>query len=221
MNKIVLAADGVEKIYRADSREVRAVNGVTCQIREGESVSIVGPSGAGKSTLLHMLGGLDTPTRGTIMIGDADVYKLSDKERAKIRNRYVGFVFQFYYLLPEFNALENVMLPATIGGKKAKDLARQILAFVGLDERMTHKPNELSGGEAQRVAIARALINEPDAILCDEPTGNLDSATSESILRLLFNIKTKLNTALVIVTHDENVTKLTDSVLHLKDGMLV
>lgn len=221
MSKTILVANNVEKIYHNGSRNVGAVSGVTCRIHEGDSVSVIGPSGAGKSTLLHMLGGLDAPSAGTVMIGDTDLYKLSDGERAKIRNKRIGLVFQFYYLLPEFNALENVMLPAMLAGKKADDLARKILQFVGLSERMTHKPGELSGGEAQRVAIARALINEPDVLLCDEPTGNLDSGTSESILNLLFDINVKLNTAIVIVTHDENVTRRTKSVLHLKDGRVV
>lgn len=220
MSSVILAARQISKAYRGGVKEVMAVDRASCEIRRGESIAVVGPSGAGKSTLLHLLGGLDHPTTGSVTLDGIDIYKLSDRDRARIRNKRIGFVFQFYYLLPEFNALENVMLPAMIGGKSVNQRARQILKTVGLENRMTHKPGELSGGESQRVAIARALINEPEILLCDEPTGNLDSVTSESIFRLLFDIKAKTNTALVIVTHDESITKLTDSVLRLKDGRI-
>ena len=221
MNNFILEARDVLKSYRSGAKEVRAVDGLTCGVKRGESVAVVGPSGAGKSTLLQLLGGLDRPTTGNVMLDGVDIYGLSDKDRARVRNKRIGFVFQFYYLLPEFNALENVILPSMIGGKSLKARALEILKIVGLEGRSTHRPSELSGGESQRVAIARALINEPEILLCDEPTGNLDSATSESIFKLLFDIKSKSNTALVIVTHDESITKLTDSVFRLKDGKMV
>lgn len=221
MSDVILAARDISKSYRSLAMEVRAVDKVSLEIKKGASLAVVGASGAGKSTLLQLLGGLDFPTTGSVIFDGIDIYKLSDKARAGIRNRRVGFVFQFYHLLPEFNALENVMLPAMIGGRRAKERARQILISVGLESRMHHKPGELSGGESQRVAIARALINEPEVLLCDEPTGNLDSASSESIYQLLFDIKSKSDTALVIVTHDDSLSKRTDSTLRLKDGKVV
>ena len=220
-----LSARNVHKIYRNGPKEVRAVNGASLEIAEGEAVAIVGPSGAGKSTLLHLLGGLDSPTTGEVLLDGIDIYKLRDKERARIRNERIGFVFQFYHLLPEFTALENVMLPAMIRGRKTKDerrktkeKARDVLISVGLENRLNHRPGELSGGESQRVAIARALVNSPEILLCDEPTGNLDSKTSESIYELLLNIKSRTSMALVIVTHDERISTRTGRTLHIKDG---
>jgi len=228
MNDTLMMAENVRKIYKSGAKEVRAVNGVSLQIKKGSSTAIVGPSGAGKSTLLHLLGGLDTPTSGAVILDGVEIYELSDQERARIRNRRIGFVFQFYYLLPEFTVLENVMLPALIKGqtsrtkgKGVKDRAMEVLKLVGLSDRIGHKPSELSGGESQRVAIARALINEPDILLCDEPTGNLDSKTSESIYELLFKVKSKSNTSLVIVTHDERLSKKTEETVHIKDGKIV
>ncbi|MCX5678355.1 MAG: ABC transporter ATP-binding protein [Candidatus Omnitrophica bacterium] len=222
MSNIILRAHNVSKSYcMTGTKCVRAVDKVSLEIKRTESLCIVGPSGAGKSTLLQLLGGLDFPTTGNVTLDGIDIYKLSDKERAKIRNKRVGFVFQFYHLLPEFSALENVMLPAMIGGKCVKEKARGILKSVGLGDRAFHRPGELSGGESQRVAIARALINDPEVLLCDEPTGNLDSKTSESIYQLLFDIKSKSSAALVIVTHDENLSKRTDSIIRLKDGHIV
>jgi len=228
MNDTLMMAENVRKIYKSGAKEVRAVNGVSLQIKKGSSTAIVGPSGAGKSTLLHLLGGLDTPTSGAVILDGVEIYELSDQERARIRNRRIGFVFQFYHLLPEFTVLENVMLPALIKGqasrtkgKGVKDRAMEALKLVGLSDRIGHKPSELSGGESQRVAIARALINEPDILFCDEPTGNLDSKTSESIYELLFKIKSKSNTSLVIVTHDECLSKKTEETVHIKDGKIV
>ena len=221
MNDVILASRNVCKFYRSGSKEVRAVDNVSLEIHKGESLCVVGSSGAGKSTLLQLLGDLDFPTSGNIMLDGIDIYRLSDKARAKTRNKRVGYVFQFYHLLPEFTALENVMLPAMIGGAGHKDKAVGILRSMGLGNRISHKPGELSGGESQRVAIARALINDPEILLCDEPTGNLDSTTSDAIYKLLFDIKSKFNTALVIVTHDESLSKRTDSLLRLKDGRIV
>lgn len=223
MNEIILAAKDVKKIYQNDAKEVRAVNGITLDVKRTESLAIVGASGAGKSTLLHMLGGLDRPTSGKVELEGVNVYKMSDKDRADARNNRIGFVFQFYHLLPEFTALENVMLPVLIKGPgpSARDKAADALKSVGLKDRINHVPGKLSGGESQRAAIARALINGPDILLCDEPTGNLDSKTSESIFDLLFNLKVQRNMALVIVTHDESIADRAEKVIRLKDGKVV
>lgn len=224
----MIKAKEIRKIYKTGTKEVRAVDGVSLEIQKGESVAIVGPSGAGKSTLLHILGGLDRPTSGKVFLEGADLYAMGDSRRAKMRNLKVGFVFQSYHLLPEFTALENVMMPALINRtgvrsqesevrKKAKD----ILRVVGLEDRMNHRPGELSGGESQRVAIARALVNEPQALLCDEPSGNLDSKNSEAIYRILLDLKAKSGISLVIVTHDENISRSLDRTIRLKDGRAV
>ncbi|MEI6862853.1 MAG: ABC transporter ATP-binding protein [Candidatus Omnitrophota bacterium] len=221
----MLTAKDVKKIYRTGAKEVRAVDGISLEIRKGESVAIVGPSGSGKSTLLHILGGLDRPTSGKIFLEDSDLYAMSDSKRADIRGGKVGFVFQAYHLLPEFTALENVMLPALIKrtekrGRRTeiREKAKKILESVGLEDRLSHRPGELSGGESQRVAIARALINDPQVLLCDEPTGNLDSKNSEAIYSLLFELKTKSGISLVVVTHDESITRQTNRTIRLKDG---
>jgi len=214
----IIIAENVRKIYKSGRKEVRAVDGIDLRINREETAAIIGPSGAGKSTLLHILGGLDTPTSGRVLFGDSDLYRLSDSRRAAIRNQRIGFVFQFYYLLPEFTALENVMMPGLIRGQGIKEKAKSILESVGLRDRMGHRPAELSGGESQRVAIARALINEPEVLLCDEPTGNLDSKTSESIYELLFSLKSRSKISLVIVTHDEKVSQRTSRTIRIKDG---
>ena len=224
----MLTAKDVKKIYKTGAKEVRAVDGVSLEIRKGESVAIVGPSGSGKSTLLHILGGLDRPTSGKILLEGADFYGMSDSRRAKARNLKVGFVFQAYHLLPEFTALENVMLPALIKVRGSwsvvrsqKEKAKKLLESVGLGDRMYHRPGELSGGESQRVAIARALINEPEVLLCDEPTGNLDSKNSDAIYEILLDLKAKSGISLVIVTHDENVSRSLNRTIRLKDGRTV
>ncbi len=180
----MLTAKEIKRSYKTGDKEVKAVDGISLEIRRGESVAIVGPSGSGKSTLLHILGGLDRPTSGKILLEEADLYAMSDSRRSKTRNLKVGFVFQSYHLLPEFTAIENVMLPALIRGHKAKDRASDLLESVGLGDRMHHRPGELSGGESQRVAIARALMNEPQILLCDEPSGNLDSKNSEAVYHI-------------------------------------
>jgi len=234
MSDVILAARGVHRVYKNAHKEVRAVNGVSLEIEKGKSLAIVGPSGAGKSTLLHLLGGLDRPTSGKVTMDERDIYGLSDRERARIRNERVGFVFQFYHLLPEFTALENVMLPALMSrrtsaersgaspnGTKTRDRAEEVMKAVGLAHRENHRPGELSGGEAQRVAIARALVNGPKVLLCDEPTGNLDSKSSESIYGLLFGLKSKSGMALVIVTHDEEISKMADRTIRIKDGKII
>lgn len=228
MSNTLLAAKRLHKLYRSGAKEVAAVNGVNIEIKRAGSTAIVGSSGAGKSTLLHLLGGLDEPTSGEVLIDGTDLYKLSDKDRAGVRNRRMGFVFQFYHLLPEFTAIENVMLPALMNrsstGLPAREILRRAghtLGMVGLKNRLAHKPSELSGGESQRVAIARALINGPEILLCDEPTGNLDSKNSESIYELLFELKLKSGMALVIVTHDEKISKNTEETIRIKDGRVV
>ncbi|MFA5500124.1 MAG: ABC transporter ATP-binding protein [Candidatus Omnitrophota bacterium] len=227
MNDQLLSAKDLHKTYKTGTKEVRAVNGVSVEIKKGLSVAMVGPSGAGKSTLMHILGGLDKPTSGKVFLGDTDMYRLADKQRAEVRNGRIGFVFQFYHLLPEFTALENVMLPTLINKRERRnarqrleDKARHLLKIVGLEHRTGHLPSHLSGGESQRVAIARALANEPDILLCDEPTGNLDSKNSESIYELLLGLKSKNNTTLVIVSHDEKIASKVDRVIYLKDGKL-
>ncbi len=219
----------IHKDYRTGPKEVRAIDGVNLEIKNGLSAAIIGPSGAGKSTLLHVMGGLDRPSKGRVFINDTDLYHKTDSERARMRNRTVGFVFQFYYLLPEFTALENVMMPGLIGVKvskcqsvkEVKNRARELLKLVGLATRMHHRPGELSGGESQRVAIARALINEPEFLLCDEPTGNLDSNTAGTIYELLFDIKSRMGTTLAVVTHDEGAASRFDRRIHIRDGRIV
>jgi len=228
MSDKFLVAHNIHKTYRTGAKEVRAVNGISLEVRKAESLAIVGPSGAGKSTLLHLLGGLDLPTSGKVILDDTDIYKMSDKERANTRNERIGFVFQFYHLLPEFTALENVMMPGLIRGNAIRNTqyavrkrAMDVLQSVGLENRAGHRPGELSGGESQRVAIARALVNEPEILLCDEPTGNLDSKTSEYIYELLFKIKSKQAMSLIIVTHDQGISARVDKTIHIRDGKVV
>lgn len=225
----MLTVKDLHKTYKSGVKDVKAVNGISLEIREGKSIAIVGPSGAGKSTLLHIMGGLDRPTSGKILLGDVDLYKLSDRGRARIRNKNIGFVFQFYHLLPEFTALENVVMPMLIRGQgpgsraqgqEMRKRAKCLLASVGLEHRLDHLPSRLAGGECQRVAIARALMNEPQILLCDEPTGNLDSKNSEMIYDLLFNIKEKNKTTIIIVSHDEKLASRVDEAIRLKDGKL-
>ena len=202
---------------------LQVLKGIDLQIEKGEVVSIVGPSGAGKTTLLQIMGTLDTPDTGSVLIGDTDVAQLSQKEMARFRNQHLGFVFQFHQLLPEFTALENVMIPALIANrsqKETKERAKELLDFLGLSDRAEHKPNELSGGEKQRVAVARALMNKPSVILADEPSGSLDSKNKAELHQLFFDLRDQLGQTFVIVTHDEALAVLTDRTIHLKDGMI-
>ena len=204
--------------------ELQVLKGLDLTIYKGEVVSIVGPSGAGKTTLLQIMGTLDKADAGSVVINGVEVGSLKEKELAAFRNRQIGFVFQFHQLLPEFTALENVMMPALIGGMssdKAMRKAKEILAFLGLAERASHKPAELSGGEKQRVAVARALINDPAVIFADEPSGSLDSKNKEELHQLFFDLREKLGQTFVIVTHDEGLAQLTDRTIHMVDGRIV
>ena len=204
---------------------MHVLRGIELKVNEGEFLTIIGPSGAGKSTLLHILGGLDKPSEGKVVFENQEIYSLSDKERANIRNSKIGFVFQFYHLLPEFTALENIILPSLIkadmaGRNRLEEKGLSLLAQVGLRQRVSHKPYQLSGGEQQRIAIARSLINEPKIIFCDEPTGNLDSKNGSEIVEFLLKLNREKNQALVIVTHDEYIAKKSKRIIHIKDGQL-
>ena len=202
---------------------LQVLKGINLHINKGEMVSIVGPSGAGKTTLLQIIGTLDKPDSGNIIIEGTDVSHLSTKKLSEFRNQHIGFVFQFHQLLPEFTAIENIMIPAFIAGvsrNKAKERAEELLALMGLSDRADHKPNQLSGGEKQRVAVARALVNNPAVVLADEPSGSLDSKNKAELHQLFFELRDKLGQTFVIVTHDEELAKLTDRTIHMKDGVI-
>lgn len=217
---MILEAKGIEKSFG----DLKVLKGVDLQVEQGEVLAIMGASGAGKSTLLEILGTLSTPDSGSLTIDGTPVLSLGSKALASFRGSRIGFVFQFHHLLPEFNALENVMIPAMIAGKSrsaARAEALRLLELVGLSGRTAHKPSELSGGEQQRVAIARALVNSPAVLLADEPTGNLDSATKEDIHKLFFSLRETLSQTIIIVTHDPELAALCDRTLVMKDGMFV
>ncbi|MBR6432891.1 MAG: ABC transporter ATP-binding protein [Bacteroides sp.] len=200
---------------------LQVLRGIDLTIEKGEIVSIVGPSGAGKTTLLQIMGTLDMPDGGSVTIAGTQVGRMKERELSAFRNKHIGFVFQFHQLLPEFTALENVMIPAFIAGKgqqEAKSAATEILDFMGLSDRAEHKPNELSGGEKQRVAVARALINHPAVVLADEPSGSLDTHNKEELHRLFFDLRNRFGQTFVVVTHDEGLAQLTDRTIHLVDG---
>lgn len=224
MSKEILKLENVEKKYSGSVEELHIINNLSFSVEEGEFISILGRSGSGKSTLLNIMGLLDRVDGGKIFIGGQEVDKLSEEERDKIKNQMIGFVFQFHYLLPEFTALENVMLPALLNNFDKKlemeKRAKELLEKVGLGERENHKPSQLSGGEKQRVAIARALINSPKILLADEPTGNLDEDTAMSIMRILEESVHHLNKCAIIVTHSNEVAKRADVVFQLKRGTL-
>lgn len=202
---------------------LQVLKGIDLQIDRSEIVSIVGPSGAGKTTLLQIMGTLDKPDQGSVSIDGTEVSRLKEKELAAFRNRHIGFVFQFHQLLPEFTSVENVMIPAFIAGvsfKEADRRARELLEFMGLSDRASHKPNELSGGEKQRVAVARALVNRPAVILADEPSGSLDSHNKEELHQLFFRLRDSFGQTFVIVTHDETLANITDRTIHMVDGVI-
>lgn len=203
--------------------ELEVLKGVSLTVNKGEVISIVGPSGAGKTTLLQLIGTLDKPTSGTIRFNGEDTSKMGSNKLATFRNRHIGFVFQFHQLLPEFTALENIIIPALIAGRKRKEAeaeAMELLGIMGLKERAGHKPAEMSGGENQRVAVARALINRPDVILADEPSGSLDSHNKEELHRLFFDLRDKLGQTFIIVTHDEKLASYTDRTIRMVDGVI-
>lgn len=224
----MLKAIGVHKSYTFGSSRLHVLKGIDLDIDKGSIVAIVGPSGAGKSTFLHLLGALDEPNRGEVLLEGRNIYETTDPERARIRNQRFGFVFQFYHLLPEFSAVENVMLPALVRDdltttdkwRAAREKTHEILTVMGLEDRLGHRPAQLSGGEQQRVAIARALINQPDVVFCDEPTGNLDSKTGNEILGLIRNLNKRNNQTFVIVTHETKLIDFADRVVYMKDGRL-
>ncbi len=220
---IVLQCQALRKVYQEGPQPLVVLDGVDFSIRSGERVAIVGASGAGKSTLLNMLGGLDIPSSGDVMIAGQAIATMNEKQRGQLRNRYLGFVYQFHHLLGEFTALENVSMPLLIRGDSPADItpvAMDILTQVGLSERLHHKPSELSGGERQRVAIARALVTKPQCVLLDEPTGNLDHHTAESIHQLMKTLNQTLGTCFIIVTHDLSLADQMDRKLSLVDGQL-
>ena len=223
MSNTILACEAVCKNYYDGQLNVQVLDNLTLQVDKGRSIGIVGASGSGKSTLLHILGGLDKPTSGRVSLMGQDLSQLSQKQLSGLRNQYLGFVYQFHHLLPEFSALENVMMPLLIG-KRPKEQARErallMLEKVGLKNRVQHRPGELSGGERQRAAIARALVTDPACLLADEPTGNLDRKNALNILDMMMELKQELGTALVVVTHDDEMAARFDRVLNMTDGAL-
>jgi len=215
----MIVANNITKSFGA----LQVLKGIDLSINRGEIVSIVGKSGAGKTTLLQILGTLDRPDSGNVMISGTDILKLKDKQLSEFRNKHIGFVFQFHQLLPEFSAIENIMMPALIAGipnSKARCRGMEILDYLNLSDRASHKPNELSGGEKQRVAVARALMNHPDVIFADEPSGSLDSASKQDLHQLFLNLRNEMNQTFVIVTHDESLASLSDRTIHMADGLI-
>ncbi|MBQ7420151.1 MAG: ABC transporter ATP-binding protein [Prevotella sp.] len=215
----MITTQGIKKSFGS----LEVLKGIDLHIDKGEVVSIVGPSGAGKTTLLQIIGTLDRPDAGTVCINGIDISHMSNKKLADFRNQHIGFVFQFHQLLPEFTAIENIMIPAYIAGashREAKKKAEELLDFMGLTDRAGHKPNELSGGEKQRVAVARSLINQPAVILADEPSGSLDSKNKEELHQLFFDLRNQYGQTFVIVTHDEQLAGITDRTIHMRDGQL-
>jgi lipoprotein-releasing system ATP-binding protein len=220
----MIEAVNLTKSFKMAGLELTVLKGINLMIGRGEMLAIVGASGAGKSTLLHILGTLDRPTSGTVLFEGQDLFQLSDQRQAEFRNRSIGFVFQFHHLLPEFTALENVCLPAYIQNRSAGDVdgeARSLLKDVGLEHRLTHKPGELSGGEQQRVAVARALIQQPNLVLADEPTGNLDTHTGDALFNLMRTLNRARGITFVIVTHNEKLSAQADRIIHMEDGQII
>ncbi|EIG29733.1 lipoprotein-releasing ABC transporter ATP-binding protein LolD [Neisseria sicca] len=223
MNKVVLKCDNVSKSYKDGQLNVNVLNQLRLEVLEGQSVSIIGSSGSGKSTLMHILGGLDKPTSGSVVLMGQDLGQLGQKQLGLLRNQYLGFVYQFHHLLPEFSALENVMMPLLIGKMKkaeAEQRAVEMLEKAGLKKRIQHRPSELSGGERQRAAIARALVTRPKCLLADEPTGNLDRKNAQNVLDMMLDLKSELNTSLIVVTHDDELAVRFERVMLMHDGRL-
>jgi lipoprotein-releasing system ATP-binding protein len=223
-SRLMIEAVNLTKSFKMAGLELTVLKGINLTIAQGEILAIVGASGAGKSTLLHILGTLDRPTSGTVLFEGQDLFQLSDQKQAEFRNRRIGFVFQFHHLLPEFTALENVCLPAHIQNRSAQDAqaeATSLLKDVGLEHRMNHKPGELSGGEQQRVAVARALIQQPNLVLADEPTGNLDTHTGDALFTLMRTLNRSRGITFVIVTHNEKLSAQADRIIHMEDGQIV
>ena len=221
-NKLLLDIRDIKKSYKiSKEKNLEVLKGINLQINREEIVAIVGKSGAGKSTLLHLIGTLDNPDSGKIFFDGTDVYAMKEKELSKFRNSKIGFIFQFHHLLPEFTAIENVMIPSMIEGKEDRAKAENLLKEVGIEERINHRPNEISGGEAQRIAIARALINSPDLILADDPTGNLDTHNADAVMNLIFNLRDKFKQTFIIVTHNEEFAQRCDRVIRMNDGLIV
>jgi len=219
----MLSAIKIEKTFHDGIVDLHVLNDINFSLDKAETSAIIGSSGSGKTTLLNILGGLDKPTSGQVMLNGVDVHKLNEKQRSAVRNEHFGFIYQFHHLLPEFTALENVAMPLLIKGssvEQAKQRAEKVLADVGLNKRLHHKPSELSGGERQRAAIARALIHQPDCILADEPTGNLDRKNAEQAIDLIINLNKEYHTSLVIVTHDLKIAERMDTIYTLEDGVL-
>lgn len=223
MSNLVLDAQKIEKSFTDGKSTVDVIKGISLQVTAGEFVSIVGSSGSGKSTLLHILGGLDRPSAGQVMVNGRRFDNLSEADRGYVRNENLGFVYQFHHLLPEFTALENVAMPLmlrkNVKFKEAKQQAEYLLERVGLTHRLTHQPGELSGGERQRVALARAVVTKPKLMMADEPTGNLDRKTADKIFELLTELRSEFNMAMLIVTHDEQLAHSADRILHMRDGL--
>lgn len=218
----ILKTSSLKKYYGSGENLVKAIDNTNIDINEGEFVAIVGKSGSGKSTLLHMIGGLDRPTEGKVFIGGKDIFSLKDEQLAIFRRRKIGFIFQYYNLIPSLNVWENIVLPIGLDGKDVdKDFVNDIVSALGLDRKKETLPNKLSGGQQQRVAIARALVSRPSIILADEPTGNLDSKTSDEVMSLLKHMIKKYNQTLVMITHDETIAQMADRVIYIEDGKVV
>ena len=222
-NEVLIKGINIRRVFVTGKERLEVLKGIDVTFKKGMIHTIVGPSGAGKSTLLHILGGIDRPTEGKVILDNSSLYDFPDRELSRIRNKKIGFIFQFHHLLPEFSALENVMMPSVIdamNAKKARKVAENLLVKVGLSDRFDHKPNELSGGEKQRVAVARALVNNPSVIFADEPTGNLDSKNSDLLLSMLLELNRSEGITLIVVTHNKDIANKIGNVIKMKDGKI-